>query len=39
MLSAVGRTFEPDPTANDRIEHLRLLWAEAVKRSLKWERD
>jgi glycerol kinase len=39
MLSTVGRTFEPDSSADDRMAHLRLLWAEAVKRSLKWERD
>ena len=39
MLSTVGRTFEPDPAAGDRIAHLQVLWTEAVKRSLKWERD
>jgi glycerol kinase len=39
MLSTVGRTFEPDSSADERMAHLRILWAEAVKRSLKWERD
>ena len=39
MLHTVARTYEPDTTADARIAHLRILWAEAVKRSLKWERD
>ena len=39
ILRAVGHTFEPNPAASDHIAHLRILWAEAVKRSLKWERD
>ena len=39
MLRAVGRVYRPDETANQRIAHLRVLWGEAVKRSLKWERD
>ncbi len=39
LLYAVGRSYEPDAAAQDRIAHLQLLWSEAVKRSLKWERD
>jgi glycerol kinase len=39
MLTAVGRIYEPDPGAVSRVAHLRALWREAVKRSLKWERD
>jgi len=39
MLSAVRKVYEPDPADAARIAHLRVLWAEAVKRSLKWERD
>jgi glycerol kinase len=39
MLRAVGRVYEPDATADKRIARLRVLWDEAVKRSLKWERD
>ncbi len=39
MLSAVRQTYEPNAEGEARIAHLRVLWAEAVKRSLKWERD
>jgi len=39
LLRAVGRSYEPDAAAQDRIAHLQVLWTEAVKRSLKWERD
>jgi glycerol kinase len=39
MLTRVGATHTPDPEATDRIARLRLLWSEAVKRSLKWEHD
>lgn len=39
LLTAIGRTYRPDPSAAERIAHLKLLWAEAVKRSLKWERE
>ena len=39
MLRAVGRAYEPDTGADDRIARLRVLWNEAVKRSLKWERE
>ena len=37
MLTGVARTFEPDPEAASRLGDLRLRWAEAVRRSLKWE--
>ena len=39
MLVGVARTFEPDPGAAPRLADLRLRWAEAVRRSLKWERE
>jgi glycerol kinase len=39
VLTAVDRTFEPAPDANARFAHLKVLWAEAVKRSMRWERD
>ena len=39
LLTEIGRTYEPDPGATERIAHLRVLWAEAVKRSLRWERE
>ncbi len=39
MLRAIGRTYEPDPNASARLADLRLLWVEAVKRSLRWERE
>jgi len=37
-LTGVSRTFEPAPDAKERFADLRLRWAEAVKRSLRWER-
>ena len=39
MLVGVSHTFEPDPDAVERLCDLRLRWAEAVRRSLKWERE
>lgn len=39
MLVGVARTFEPDQQATVRLADLRLRWTEAVKRSLKWERE
>ncbi len=39
MLHEVGSTYEPHADSSERIARLRLLWAEAVKRSMKWERD
>lgn len=39
MLRAVGRTYEPAPDAEHRLGDLKLRWAEAVKRSLRWERS
>ncbi len=38
MLRAIGRTYQPDPAAADGLADLKVRWAEAVKRSLKWER-
>jgi glycerol kinase len=37
-LTGVSRTFEPAEDALDRFAGLKVLWAEAVKRSLRWER-
>ncbi len=37
-LKGVSRTFKPAPDAEERFAELRLRWAEAVKRSLRWER-
>ena len=37
-LKGVSRTFEPAPDAAERFARLRTLWAEAVTRSLRWER-
>ncbi len=40
MLRGVARTYEPalDEASLERLADLKLRWAEAVKRSLKWER-
>ena len=38
MLRGVARTYQPDPDAEARLADLRWRWAEAVKRSLNWER-
>jgi len=38
-LRGVSRTLEPAPDATERLAHTRVMWAEAVKRSMKWERD
>jgi glycerol kinase len=39
MLTRVGATYTPDADKASGIAHLRVLWSEAVKRSLRWERD
>lgn len=41
MLRGVAQTYEPvrDPDSLAYLTHLKVLWAEAVTRSLKWERD
>jgi glycerol kinase len=36
-LRAVDRTFDPDPAQAARIDALRERWAEALRRSLRWE--
>lgn len=38
-LTGVSRTFEPSPDAAEHFATLRVRWAEAVKRSLRWERE
>lgn len=37
MLRGVARSFEPDPASAERVAALKARWAEAVKRSLRWE--
>jgi glycerol kinase len=37
-LTGVSRTFEPAPGSRERYADLKLRWAEAVKRSMRWER-
>lgn len=37
-LRGVDRVFEPDPANAERISALKERWAEAVRRSLHWER-
>jgi glycerol kinase len=39
VLRGVSTTFEPSPGAAEHYATLRLRWAEAVKRSLRWERE
>ena len=39
LLRDVARTYEPQPERAGEIARLNVLWAEAVKRSLKWERQ
>jgi glycerol kinase len=38
-MTGVSRTFEPAPDAAEHFAHLKVLWAEAVKRSMRWERE
>jgi glycerol kinase len=38
-LRAVGVTYEPDPAQSERLATLRGLWAEGVRRSLRWAHD
>ncbi len=35
-LTAVAKTYEPDPSQSERLAQTRRLWAEGVQRSLKW---
>ena len=37
-LTGVSRTFEPAADADERFAELKIRWAEAVKRSIRWER-
>jgi glycerol kinase len=39
MLRGVERVYRPAAGAGSRLAELKLRWAEAVKRSLKWERE
>jgi len=39
VLFGVDKSFTPSPRAAEDYAHLKVLWAEAVKRSMKWERD
>ena len=38
-MTGVSRTFEPSFDAVERFAELRVRWAEAVKRSMRWERE
>ncbi len=38
VLRAVRTTYHPDPESVSRIADLKFMWAEAVRRSLRWER-
>jgi glycerol kinase len=39
MLREIARTYEPNPADRERLADLKVRWAEAVKRSMKWERE
>jgi len=39
LLRGVARTYEPQPERDAYMARLRVLWAEAVRRSLRWERE
>ena len=39
LLRAVARTYPPQAEEVARMADLRVLWAEAIKRSMKWERE
>jgi glycerol kinase len=39
LLRAVARTYPAQPDEVARMTDLRVLWAEAIKRSMKWERE
>lgn len=39
VLTGVSRTFEPTPGAEERFADLKTRWAEAVKRSKRWEHE
>jgi len=38
-MTGVSRTFEPSPGAEERFADLKVRWAEAVKRSMRWEHE
>jgi len=38
-LTGVSRTFEPTPGSDVRLADLKVRWAEAVKRSMRWEHE
>jgi len=38
-LTGVDRVFEPDASRAEAIAELKTRWAEAVERSLRWERE
>jgi len=38
-LTGVSRTFEPSDGASERYAELKIRWAEAVRRSMRWEHD
>jgi len=38
-LTGVDRQFTPSPHAAEDYARLKVLWADAVKRSMKWERE
>ncbi len=39
MLRRIAQTYEPEAADVARLADLKVRWAEAVKRSLKWERE
>jgi len=39
MLRGIAKTYEPEAREAARMAELKVRWAEAVKRSLKWERE
>jgi glycerol kinase len=39
VLRGISKTFAPDAEAVVRLADLRVRWAEAVKRSMRWERE
>ncbi len=39
LLRAVAQTYPAQPDEVARMEALRVLWSEAVRRSMKWERE
>jgi glycerol kinase len=39
VLRGISKTFTPDAETVARLADLRVRWAEAVKRSMRWERE